>query len=144
MYLPFLPCAIITIFSRCLLPAERGAFLSADCLLRVPPDVDGTHSGSRPAHCPHLPSPSSPLHLPSSGSRMGVAKSILTGLCSLSAGFLCGSSFFHMQAIKMSESLMKRTPLPDDIQVPESNITDPLTKEEEAFRRVCRGGRKGV
>ncbi|CAI8021126.1 Probable E3 ubiquitin-protein ligase HERC1 [Geodia barretti] len=39
------------------------------------------------------------------------------------------------QAIKMSESLMKRTPLTDDIQVPESNMTDPLTKEEEAFRR---------
>ena len=47
-----------------------------------------------------------------------------------------------VQAIKMSESLMKRTPLTDDIQVPESNMTDPLTKEEEAFRRV--GGQNKV
>ena len=41
-----------------------------------------------------------------------------------------------LQAIRMSESLMKRTPLPDDIQVPQSNVTEPLTKEEEAFRKV--------
>ena len=41
-----------------------------------------------------------------------------------------------LQAIKMSESLIKRTPLPDDIQVPLSNVTQSLTEEEEAFRRV--------
>ena len=36
----------------------------------------------------------------------------------------------------MSDSLMKRTPLPDDIQVPESNLIEPISKEEQAFCRV--------
>ena len=45
--------------------------------------------------------------------------------------------YFLCQAIKMSDSLIKRSPLPEDIQVPQSNITEPLTKEEETHARVC-------
>ena len=52
-------------------------------------------------------------------------------------------SLILVKAIKMSDYLMKRTPLPDGIQIPESDITDSLTTEEEAFRRVC-GNTVGV
>ena len=74
-----------------------------------------------------------------------MAQSILTGFFH-QQNFVYVCYMLHIlivvQAIKMSESLMKRTPLTDDIQVPESNMTDPLTKEEEAFRRV--GGQNKV
>ena len=36
----------------------------------------------------------------------------------------------------MSDSLIKRTPLPADIKVPQSDFTEPLSKEEEGCTRV--------